>query len=350
MLSTRTEKILKSIVGQYITKAMPVPSQNITKDNNLAVSSATIRNEMAILEQEGYITRSHPSAGSVPSDKGYRWYVETLDNIKLPNTEQRMISHLFHQVEKELNEWLNLGASLTAQMVQNAAVVTMPKPKSSKFKYLELVSLQDIMALVVIILDGAHLRQQLITFGQVISQNELTAIANKLRTTYSGLTKSQISSKNNKLSSIEQQITGCIVEVMEDEDEHEYEEQYLNGLHYMLNQPEFTHNQRMLNLIALMEQHVLLKSIVPPKMGSGKVQVIIGGENKEEAIHDYSVVISHYGLPEEAEGTIGVIGPTRMPYARTIATVAYLSSVLSELVTKLYDKDSNSHTETNINN
>ncbi len=339
MLSPRTETILKSIVGQYITKATPVPSQSIINDYELGVSAATIRNEMVHLEQEGYITRPHPSAGSIPSDKGYRFYVESLGDVKLPLTEQRLISHLFHQVEKELEEWLNLAATLIAQMVQNAVVVTMPKVQACQFKHLELISLQDSIALVITVLGGAKVREQLIIFDQIISQTGLTAIANKLSIAYSGLTGSQILAKDINLSSTEQQITDCLVKVMEDEDNQEYEEPYLDGLHFMLNQPEFAHNQRMLTLMELVEQRNLLKSIVPPELASNRVQVIIGKENKREAIHDYSVVIRQYGLPKEAVGTIGVIGPTRMPYARTIATVSYLSSVLNRLVARLYGRD-----------
>ena len=338
MLSLRTETILKSIVAQYIAKATPVPSQSIMNDYDLRVSAATIRNEMANLEQEGYITRPHPSAGSIPLDKGYRCYVESLGDIRLPLAEQRLISHLFHQVEQELEEWLNLAATLIAQMVQNAAVVTMPKPEACRFKHLELVSLQDSLMLVVLVLSGAKVRQQLMTFDQMISQPQLTAIANKLSTAYSGLTGSQISAKGTGFSSTEQQITDCLVKVMEAEDSQEYEKQYLDGLHFMLNQPEFAHSQRMLTLMELVEQRSLLRSIVPPKLTSNRVQVIIGKENKSEAIHDYSVVISKYGLPEEAVGTIGVIGPTRMPYARTIATVEYLSSVMNGLMAKLYGR------------
>jgi len=339
MLSPRTETILKSIVGQYITKATPVPSQSITNDCELGVSAATIRNEMAYLEQEGYITRSHHSAGSTPSDKGYRCYVESLGDVKLPLVEQRMVSHLFHQVEMELNEWLNLAATLIAQMVQNAAVLTMPKPEACQFKRLELVSLQDSIALVILVLGGANIRQQLITFDQIISQAELIAIANKLSTAYSGLTSSQILTKVIELSPIEQQITDCLVKVMEAKDNQEYEELYLDGLHFILNQPEFTHSQRMLTLLELVEQRNLLRSIIPPELTSEGVQVIIGKENKIEAIHDYSVVISRYGLPKEAVGTIGVIGPTRMPYARTMATVGYLAAVLSGLAAKLYTEE-----------
>ncbi len=347
MLSPRTETILKSIVGQYIAKAIPVPSQSIANDYELGVSAATIRNEMAYLEHEGYITRPHPSAGSIPSDKGYRHYVESLGDIKLPLAEQRLVSHLFHQVEKELNEWLNLAVTLIAQMVQNAAVVTMPKPEAYQFKHLELVSLQDTMALVILVLSGAKVRQQLITFDQIILQPELTAIANKISTAYSGLTSSQILAKDTRLSSTEQQMTDYLVKLMEAEGDQEYEEQYLDGLHFTLNQPEFAYNQRMLTLMELVEQRHLTKSIVPPELTGNDVLVIIGRENKTEAIRNYSVVISRYGLPKRAIGTIGVIGPTRMPYARTIATVGYLSSVLSGLVAKLYGREI--PTEPNLN-
>ena len=339
MLSHRTETILKSIVGQYITRATPVPSQSIINDYELGVSPATIRNEMAYLEREGYINRPHPSAGSIPSDKGYRYYVESLTDIKLPLAEQRLIGHLFHQVERELGEWLSLAATLIAQLAQNMAVVTMPKPVGCQFKHLELVALQDSLALVVLILRGARIKQQLVTFDQIISQPELTAITYKLNAAYSGLTSTQIQAKNIDLSPTEQQLTDCLIKIMQAEDEQEYEEPYLNGWHFMLNQPEFTRSRRMLALMELVEHRNLLSTIVPHQLPSQGVQVIIGKENKAEAIHDFSVVISQYGLPQEAVGTIGVIGPTRMPYARAISTISYLSSVLSRLVAELYARE-----------
>ena len=336
MLSLRAGTILKSIVGQYIVKGMPVSSQSITTDYELGVSPATIRNEMAHLEQEGYIIRPHPSAGSIPSDKGYRYYVETLTDIELPLAEQRLISHLFHQVERELEEWLRLAAALTARFVQNVAVVTMPKPTNCRFKHIELVALQNSLALVVLVLRGARVKQQLIIFDQIITQPELTTTANKLNAAYSGLTRPQILAKATGLSTTEQQVTDCLLKIMQAEDEQEYEEPYLDGLHFMINQPEFALSHRVLALMELIEQRNLLKAIIPPELASHGVQIIIGKENKAEVIRDYSVVIRQYGLPDEAVGTIGIVGPTRMPYARAISTVGYLSSVLSELVAELY--------------
>jgi len=336
LLSTRTEAILNSIVREYIVKATPVSSQNIVSDYELGVSSATIRNEMARLEEEGYITRPYPSAGSIPSDMGYRYYVESLSDIELPLAEQRLISHLFHQVEKQLDEWLSLTATLIAQLVQNMAVVTLPKPADCQFKYLEVIILQDSLALVILVLRGAKVKEQLITLNQNVSQPELTASTNRLNTASSGLTGSQILAKDINLSPTEQQITDCAVDMMRIEDKQAYEEPYLNGWHFMLNQPEFARSHQMLTLMELVERRELLKSIIPEELSSHEVRVVIGKENKAEAIHNYSVVISQYGAPREATGTIGVIGPTRMPYAHAISTVSYLASVLNELVAELY--------------
>ncbi len=341
MLSPRREKILRAIIEQYIAKARPVPSQEIMADREMEVSSATIRNEMMRLEEEGYIIRPHTSAGSVPTDKGYRRYVEAIGDIQLPVAEQRLVSHLFHQVERELEEWLNLAATLLAQMVHNTAVVTTPKAPSCRFKHLELVSLQDSLALLVVVLDGARVRQQLISFDQMVSQEKLTIMATKLSSVFAGRNSAQIGAKDPAgLSLTEQKLTDCLVKIMETEDEREYAEPYLDGLHFMLSQPEFARDQHLaLSLMELIERRSLMRSIVPPEFTGRRVQVIIGRENRAESIHDYSVVISGYGLPQEAAGTIGVIGPTRMPYARTMATVNYLASVLSRLVARLYGRE-----------
>ncbi len=340
MLSPRAETILKSIVGQYIVKAAPVPSHSITKDYELGLSAATIRNEMVQLEQEGYITRPHPSAGGIPLDKGYRCYVTSLGDVKFPQDEQRMVSHLFHQVEQELDVWLNLAATLIAQKVQNTALVSMPTTEACQFKHLELVSLQDSLALIVLVLRGAKVKQQLITFDRAVTQPELTVIANRLSDIYSGLTSNRILVKNAELSTTEQQTTDCLTKLMEVEDSREYEEPFINGLHFTLNQPELTQNHWLAQtLTELVEQRNLLRNIVPGQLTGKGVHVIIGKENESEAIRDYSVVIGHYGMAGEVTGTICVVGPTRMPYARTIATVDYLTMVLGELVAKLYGEE-----------
>ncbi len=339
MLTTRRETILKSIVGQYIVKATPVASQSIVSDHELGVCPATIRSEMAHLEEAGYITRQHPSAGSIPSDKGYRYYVDSLGEIELPLVEQILISHLFHQVERELEEWLRLAAKLIAQLVHNMALVTTPKTISCRFQYLELISLQDSLALGIFILRGARIKKQLINFDEMVSQSKLTSIANRINDVYSGLARSEILAKVIELSPVDQQITDYLLKIMQAEDEQKYEEPYLDGLHFIFSQPEFTQSQRMNSLMELIDQRNLIKIIAPKVIKNQELQVVIGRENRVKAIQDYSVILSWYGLDNEAAGTIGVIGPTRMPYARTIATVSYLSSLLSRLTADLYGKE-----------
>jgi heat-inducible transcriptional repressor len=294
---------------------------------------------MAFLEREGYLIRPHTSAGCIPSDRGYRYYVESIEAVNLPREEQRLISHTFHQVEKEVEAWVSLTATLLAKLAQNVAVVSLPKSTDCKLKHLELIAVQDARALVVVVLDGAKVKQKLITFDEAVSQPALTVISHKLNTACNGLTARQISDKKLELSPLEKQATDFLAEIMRAEDSQEYQEPYLEGWHFMLNQPEFAHSDHLSTLMELVESRGLLKVIVPSRLSPHGVQVIIGKENKDTAIQNCSVVVCRYGLPEEATGTIAVVGPTRMPYSRTIPTVYYLSSVLGQLVAGLYGRE-----------
>ena len=340
MLAPRSSKILNYIVRQYIERAAAVPSQYVADKAELGVSPATIRNEMAYLEREGYLIRPHTSAGCIPSDKGYRHYVESIETVRLPLEEQHLISHTFHQAEREVEAWVSLTATLLARLVQNVAVVSLPKSTDCKLKHLELIAVHDTQALAVVVLDGAKVKQKLVNFSQAVSQPTLSIVSSKMNSVYSGLTAAQITTKKiEEPTSLEKQATDFLVEIMRAEDRQEYQEPYLEGWHFILNQPEFAHSDRMRSLMELVERRGLLKVIVPVGLSRQGVQVIIGKENQNEAIQNCSVVISRYGLPDEAAGTIAVVGPTRMPYTRTIPTVYYLSSVLTQLLTGLYGKE-----------
>jgi heat-inducible transcriptional repressor len=339
MLPERRGKILKSIVERYIDQAVPVPSQSIASSYSPTISSATVRNEVASLRQEGYIIQPHTSAGSMPSDKGYRYYVEAMDNAELPAAEQHLVSHLFHQVEAEIEQWLSLAASLLARQVMNVAVVSTPKQDFCRFKHMELLSLHDTQVLLVLMLHGTKVKQKLIHFEQAVSQGTLTVISARLNAELSGLTCEQIGNRQLTLSAEEQLVLNSLVETLQEEDRLEYGEPYLDGLHHMMNQPEFASSNRLRSLMELVEQHALLKAILPEKLGAQGVHVVIGKENREEAIHDYSVVISHYGTPGQAVGRIGVVGPTRMAYSRTIPFVDYLATVLSSMISGLYGEE-----------
>ncbi|OGO18095.1 MAG: heat-inducible transcription repressor HrcA [Chloroflexi bacterium RBG_16_50_11] len=339
MITTRSGKVLNYIIRQYIVGAVPVPSQAVADKADLGVSPATIRNEMAQLERDGYLIRPHTSAGCIPSDKGYRYYVESMERIALPREEQYLISHTFHQVEKEVEAWLSLSATLLARLTQNVAVVSLPKATDCKLKHLELIAVQDARALMVVVLEGAVVKQKLITFDVAVTQADLSAISNKLNSIYAGLTRHQIAANKTVLTPREKKATEYLVEILLGEDSKEYQEPYLEGWHFMLEQPEFAHSDQMRDLMELVERRNLLKVIAPVKLSKPGVQVIIGKENENKAIQNCSVVICRYGLPDEAAGTIAVVGPTRMRYAHTIPTVFYLSSVLSQLMGWLYGKE-----------
>ncbi len=333
----RMAAILTSIARQYIASATPVSSASIVNDCGFEVSSATIRNEMARLEEEGYIIRPHHAAGSIPSDKGYVYYAGTLKEVGLPPAEQRMIDHLFHQVEEDVDEWLGLAVSLAAQRVQNLAIATAPRSAAYQLKHLELVSLGESRALVILVMREAKVRQQLVHFSQPVSQDDLTAIALKLNAAYKDKTGRQILASELELSPVEQQVTYCLLKMINAEDKHE-NEAFIDGIHYWLNQPEFATGHKMAPLVELFEQRRLVNAVLPEEMEGEGVQVIVGQDNRDEAVRGCSVVLSQYGPPGEARGTIGVIGPTRMPYARAISTVGYLATVMDALVSDLYGR------------
>ena len=339
-LTSRREAVLKIIVSEYIDTAVPVASETIYRSYRLGVSPATIRNDMAYLEADGYIARPHTSAGSVPLDKGYRHYVESLTRkTELDKQEQYRISKLFREVEKEFEKWLKLAAAIAASLSKNAALVTVPKPRQSRFRHLELVALQESMALMVLVLSEAILKRQLLTFEQPITQERLAIMANKLNAVLSGLTGTEISSRKAELSPEEVKVAEAVIDMMSAEDELEYEQPYLEGLRLMLGQPEFAEKDRMLSIMELMETRDWLSSAFGRRSNDSGVQVIIGEENRNETLHDLSLVFSRYGIPDRLGGTIGIIGPTRMNYRRAISAVDYISSILSDLVASVSHDD-----------
>jgi len=336
MPTQRRERILGLIVGEYILTASPVASETIARKYGLGVSPATIRNEMAVLEEEGYITRRHISGGGVPSDKGYRYYVESLMNEEeVPLAERRMVSHLFLRVERELDEWNRLAAALLARMLSSVAIATFPKSAQTRFQHLELVAVRELLALLVLILRGTRLKQQLVAFDQVMSQEELNAVAGRLNTLFDGRGRSEILAIDHQYTSVEEQVRRAVVQQMEREDAQRYGEPCIAGVRYIIGQPEFSSNDRMLGLMDLL-QPGRFTAVLPEAVTEQGVQVIIGAENREDVMRDCSVVLARYGIPGEASGALGILGPTRMPYERAVSRVRYVGSLMSELVAQLY--------------
>jgi heat-inducible transcriptional repressor len=338
-LTERRAQLLSLIIGEYVDTAMPVGSDAIVRRFDLPFSSATIRNEMARLEEEGYITHPHTSAGRVPADKGYRYYVEALmPERDLPGEVKQTIRHQFHQAGREEDEWVHLSAAVLARAVENAAVVTLPRTPESQLKRLELVGIQDGAALLVLVLQQARVKQQVLIFPEPMDQDQLTAIANHLNAAFRGHTADEIRGSQAQLTQMEWHVANAIREIMSASDRGGYDEAYLEGVRNVLQKPEFGTSDKMLNLLEVLEQRNLTKLIPFREISADGVTVMIGAENEEDAMHEYSVVVSPYGVPGGISGAMAVVGPTRMRYSQTISTVRFIAGLMSEMLATYYDE------------
>ncbi|MFN8533209.1 MAG: heat-inducible transcriptional repressor HrcA [Dehalococcoidia bacterium] len=335
MLSERQASLLKILVGEYVASASPVGSSAIVKKYGLPVSSATVRNEMAELEESGFVTHPHTSAGRVPSDRGYRYYVQSLPApIPLASPVQRTIRQQFHQVELEVEEWSRLAASVLAQLVQNAALVTTPKASDVRLRHLELVELHASLAMLILVLREARVKQQMVTLARPTDPNELHAVSVRLNQLLAGGGPREIAqvSREVSLTPLEQQILAATLRSLESVATAEAGEVNLAGLGDMLSQPEFSEVRRAQQIVGTLAQPAVLAAALAALLGDEPFQVIIGGENPEQSLRDYSFIVAQYGVPGELSGMVGVMGPTRMPYERAIPTVQYVASLMTELV------------------
>jgi heat-inducible transcriptional repressor len=339
-LTERRARLLSLIIGEYVDTATPVGSEAIVRRFEIPFSSATVRNEMAKLEEEGFISHPHTSAGRVPSDKGYRYYVEALMQERdLPGDVKQTIRHQFHQAGRDEDEWVQLAAAVLARAVENAAVVTVPRTPESRVKRLELVGIQENSALLVLVLQQARVKQQVLLFPAPMEQDQLTAIANHLNAAFAGMSAMDIARSQVQLTQMEWHVANAVREIIEAADRGGYDEIYLEGARNVLTKPEFAGGDKMLNLLDVLEQRNLTRLIPFREIASDGVTVMIGAENEENTMHDYSVVVSPYGETGGISGALAVLGPTRMHYSRTITTVRFIADVLTEMLATYYEGD-----------
>lgn len=332
VLKSRTGTVLNTLIGEYINTVTPVGSQDIARRLPQKVSSATIRSEMAGLEEEGYITRPHVSAGGIPSDKGYRFYVESLaESVVLPLKVQRQIREQFSRAALDQEAWIQLTATVLAQLTDNMAIVTFPRTPTSRLKYIDLVYLQEYLALMVIVLEETRLRHQLVPLVDVATQNDLSEMAAQLNEALAGLTSDKIDEVHIELSPLGEVVKYNAAEILREADAEAVLDHCVDGLRLLLGQPEFSESRRAHGVVEILEERVLLRSILSEVPEGGNVGVYIGGENPEEVLRPYGIIIGNYGIPQKISGTISVIGPTRMEYANVIGGVRFLSSFLSDL-------------------
>jgi len=337
MLTERRARLLSLIISEYVDSATPVGSEAIVRRHRLGFSPATVRNEMARLEEEGYISHPHTSAGRIPSDKGYRYYVEALmEERDLPWETKQTIRHQFHQAGREEDEWIHLAAAVLARAVENAAVVTLPKSSESRLKRVELVSIHDNAALLVLVLQGARLKQQVLIFPEPIEQDQLSAISAHLTHAFSGMTGGDIARSQVQLTQLEWHVANAVREIMEMSDSGGHDQAYLEGVRNVLKKPEFATSDKMLNLLDVLQERNLTRLIPFREMARDGVTVMIGAENEEDAMRDYSVVAAPYGRKGGIQGAMAVVGPTRMHYPQTISTVRFMAEMMSELLDTFY--------------
>ena len=339
MLTKRKSTILRAIVGEYIDTATPVASEGVVRKHGLNVSSATIRNEMGDLEENGYITRPHTSSGRIPLDKGYRFYVESLgDSPNLPVYITNKVRRNFDNAGTNTEGWLKTAASSLARMSGNMALVTVPKAPKSILRHIELVQVQDSLVLMILVLQEAKLRQQLIHIDCPLDKEDLVLTTIKLRSLLIGLNANEVEEKSSDLFGLEQDLSNDIVSIMYDEDRVDYSEHFVDGLSFLLNQPEFTDSEKLKDIVSCLEDHTLIQTILENAPQGHTIKIQIGSENSEDVLRDSSVILCRYGILGQAAGIMAVIGPTRMSYASVISGVKYVSSVLDEMLKGLLVK------------
>ena len=336
-LTPRQEKILHAIVHDYVSSIVPVSSERVLQELGLAVSSATVRNDMAALEELGYITHPHTSAGRVPTTKGYRYFVERLmGQVELPLAERLMIQHQFHQVEGDQEQWLRLAAATLARSLPSAALVIPPKPAHCHLKQLQLVSIHDTVVLLVVVLQEGSLKQAILTVTDAVSQDSLTMNANRLNARFGGLGSDGIEAKLDGLTAFEQLIADAVVRIIRSVDDQVGEEVFHSGLHNILAEPEFGDVGLARPVVEALEQGTGLSMSLARVVDKDTVTVIIGGESIGDPMRLCSLVLSRFGIPGQMLGILGIIGPTRMPYWRALPSVRYMSSIVSTLLQEMY--------------
>ncbi|MDO9534310.1 MAG: heat-inducible transcriptional repressor HrcA [Bacillota bacterium] len=337
-LSARKKQILQAVITDYVKSAQPVGSRTIARRYMVGLSPATIRNEMADLEEAGYLIQPHTSAGRIPSQIGYRYYVDQLmEKSDLEDEDKAKIKQVYeYEKLKEIEEIIRHTSRLLSLLTNYTSLILGPQLKKSAFKKLQIMPVDHQRGLLILVADTGFVKNKVINLPHTLSANELNRIVTYLNMRMEGLTIDTITSK--LISEIRRDLYQHI-KFLEDtftllgdslaEDERRV---FLGGTTNILNQPEFGDIGKVKSLLALFEQHSLLANLLArPVAGVDGVIIKIGTENILEEVQECSLVMATYCLGKEVVGTIGVLGPTRMNYAKTVAVIQQVVSHLGRL-------------------
>ena len=346
-LTSRQQLILGLVIREYVSgesesgghRVQPIGSKLLVERYNLDYSSATIRNDLARLEEYGYLMHPHTSAGRVPTDSGYRYFVEWLmDDDELPPEEMNTIKHQFHQARLDLEQWMKLASSVLARTSGSAALVTAPRASKARGKHLQLISTQGRLVLLILVLMDGTVKQEMLTLADPLNQNELDDVSARLNVLIDNRTAEEISAKRGELSALEHDVITRGIDLMRRTEQWASADMYRDGLAELMRKPEFEDRESAEGLLHVFEERSLLEDVLGTALSPGVngVQVVIGSEGRWAELHDCSLVLARYGVPERAVGALGVLGPTRMPYGRTISAVRYVSVLMTDLISEIF--------------
>ncbi len=342
-LDERKKKILKVITDDYIASAEPVGSRTIARRYNLGLSPATIRNEMADLEDSGYLEQPHTSAGRVPSELGYRYYVDALMAHKILLDEE--IEQIYVELDKhhqEIDSVIHRTSKILGHLTTFPSMVLSPQMDSAVFRHIQLLRLSETTILVLIVTNTGFIENNVIEMGGSISDSELDQISNffnaKLRgTSLKDFRQALLQEISSELVFKQEFFNEAVKILVRSVSNQAKERVYLDGTTKILEQPEFADIERFKSLSKALDEEDRLYSLLTRNLHRG-AQVKIGHENEDHVIQDCSIVTAGYEISGRTVGVIGVLGPTRMDYAKVMPVVERTASILSELLTQIYNK------------
>lgn len=336
-LDERKTKILQAIIRNYLETGEPVGSRTISKYTDLNLSSATIRNEMADLEEMGYILQPHTSAGRVPSDMGYRFYVDAMMEAK--EREVVEMKEMLLERQDKMEQMLQQVAKVLARDTQYATLISAPQTHGSKVKFVQLSRVDEGQILAVIVAEGNVIKNNILNVREELSDETLLKLNILLNTNLTGLSIQDINlgmisfmkQQAGTHSAIVGEVIDAVAEAIRAEDDLEI---YTSGTNNIFRYPELADQQKASELINTFEEKQLLGNLLQDSLSENpgtNIQVYIGDETSVKSMRDCSVVTATYELGEGMRGTIGIVGPKRMDYDRVIGTLKSLQSKLDEL-------------------
>ncbi len=342
-LDTRKEIILSAVIEDYIRNVEPVGSQRIIEDHGLGVSSATVRNELAFLEKTGYLFQPHTSAGRVPTDKGYRYYVDKL--FKKRNNhiffDEEFAFQTFSATDNELEVLMHEASNLLSRLTNCVAFVFAPNIKKSYLKHLDLVLIRPQTVLMVLITNTGCVFKKVMDFNYEVSRVSLHNLEIVLNDKLTNLEFKKILEISQNLiefspeirdvaGRVMAQILNCIAG-------KEHERIFLGGASNILLQPEFRNSKKVQIILETLEQGDIIANLFDEILKPGAISVKIGHENTKAEIHECSFIFGSYGTGEQNLGALGILGPTRLDYLRVISIVGGTAKTLSHFVECLYE-------------